>query len=110
MNNQNFKLFYLITPMTMVALMAALLFLSLTSCYVPQAIIITHMATISGTLMLGFTIHGMIMNGLTTFMSKFTTDLISLTLFPCVTTEKGSGLRRGLRELRPICGVEPTMK
>ena len=36
MNNQNFKLFYLITPMTMVALMAALLFLSLTSCYVPQ--------------------------------------------------------------------------
>jgi hypothetical protein len=35
MNNQNFKLFYLITPITMVVLLATLLFLSLTSCYVP---------------------------------------------------------------------------
>ena len=37
MNNQNFKLFYLITPVTMVVLLAALLFLSLTSCYVPYS-------------------------------------------------------------------------
>ena len=34
MNNQNYKLFYLISPITMLALMAMLLFLSLTSCYV----------------------------------------------------------------------------
>ena len=34
MNNQNFKLFYLISPLTMLILLGTLLFLSLTSCYV----------------------------------------------------------------------------
>jgi len=35
MNNQNFKLFYLISPITMLVLLGMLLFLSLTSCYIP---------------------------------------------------------------------------
>jgi len=34
MNNQNFKLFYLISPLTMLVLVAALLFISLSSCFV----------------------------------------------------------------------------
>ena len=34
MNNQNYKLFYLISPITMLVLLGTLLFLSLTSCYV----------------------------------------------------------------------------
>ena len=35
MNNQNYKLFYLVSPITMLVLLGALLFLSLTSCYAP---------------------------------------------------------------------------